>query len=66
MVVIGFSLKCALPCEGQSAAQSLVGSERTCLEEMASDFPGAFFGGIGIEALDRVGDAGVQSLSSRC
>jgi hypothetical protein len=70
LVFGGFSLKCALARQGQPTnqptKQSLMVSERTCLEEMASDLPGALFDGTGIEALDRVGDAGVQSLSSRC
>ena len=46
--------------------QFLAVSERSSLEEMVSDLSGALFDGIGIEPLDRVGDAGMQLLSSRC
>ena len=58
-------LKCALACQRQLTDQFLLVSERSCLEQMVSDLSGALVDGTGIEPLDRVGDAGVQSLSAR-
>src|ERR1700737_2722577 len=39
--------------------------ERSCLEQMVGDLPGALVGGAGREPLDRLGDDGVQSLLAR-
>ena len=59
------SLKCALACQRQPTDQFLSVNERSCLEKMISDLPGALVDGTGIEPLDRIGDARVQSLSAR-
>src|ERR1700682_1604998 len=58
------SFKCALACQRQPTDQFLSVNERSCLEKMISDLPGALFNGIRIEPLDRLGDARVHSLSA--
>src|SRR6266851_7097019 len=55
-------VKCAVASQRQIADQFLLVSERPCLEEMVGDLSGALVGGVSIELLDRVGDAGVQEL----
>src|ERR1700730_1640125 len=56
------SFECVLARQRQPTDQCLPFSERTCLEEMVSDFPGAFADGIGMEPLDRLCDADMQLL----
>ncbi len=58
------SFKCALACQRQPTGQFLAVSERSCLEKMVSDVPGALFNGVRIEPLDRFGDARVEALSA--